>query len=172
MSKSGMLAFASAAAIVASVATADSSEAAASDVYTGCVGPGGNLIHVAVGMEPKKPCKGPFTEVTWNEAGPAGPPGLDGQDGVSGWQVIEVTQIFSSWAANEVKTINATCPSGKKLLGGGVQFPATIGQFAVKNSFPVPPAYVKWEGTVQNLGATYNQISVWAVFAIFANITL
>lgn len=51
------------------------------------------------------------------EQGPAGPQGPVGAPGISGYQTV-----FATGASNSVsfKSLNATCPSGKRALGGGV----------------------------------------------------
>jgi hypothetical protein len=61
-------------------------------------------------------------------AGPAGPPGL------SGVERIENTIAASSVAT---KSTSLTCPSGKRLIGGGARvLPLNIGGVALTQSFP------------------------------------
>ena len=57
-----------------------------SDMLTGCIGPGGNFIHVAAGPNPSKSCPPSFVQKTWNQAGPQGP---DGAAGISCWDLNE-----------------------------------------------------------------------------------
>jgi len=50
--------------------------------------------------------------------GAAGPAGAQGAPGVSGWEVVVVGGVL---LANQISGgVEATCPAGKKLLGGGV----------------------------------------------------
>lgn len=50
-------------------------------------------------------------------AGPQGPAGPAGAPGVSGYQLVSVESPTDS---NPTKQITASCPSGKKVLGGGI----------------------------------------------------
>ena len=54
------------------------------DTYTGCLGSGGMIKHVAVGTEPLRPCHAPQVEITWNQTGPAGPARPAGAVGAQG----------------------------------------------------------------------------------------
>ena len=59
------------------------------DTYTGCLGSGGTIKHLAVGTEPLRPCRAPQVEITWNQTGPAGPArpaGAVGPQGLAGPQ--------------------------------------------------------------------------------------
>lgn len=61
--------------------------------------------------------------VQWNTRGPAGPRGLPGVSG------IETLVEQSERDASDVKAINASCPPGKTVLGGGAN--VTSDEFAV-----------------------------------------
>ena len=52
--------------------------------YTGCLGTGGQIKNVAVGTDPRKPCREPQVQITWNQTGPEGPAGADGTAGAAG----------------------------------------------------------------------------------------
>ena len=52
-------------------------------------------------------------------AGPEGPQGPAGEDGVSGYEVVSET-YFTLFFGGESKTYTIDCPSGKRVLGGGV----------------------------------------------------
>ena len=67
-------------AAVATMVSADGGEISA------CLGPGGNLTHVALGSAPAKECAPPFEQITWNMMGPAGPEGPQGPEGPAGPQ--------------------------------------------------------------------------------------
>jgi hypothetical protein len=70
-------------------------------------------------------------------AGPAGPQGLAGANGVSG---LEIVNIATGMDSDTEKSMTATCPAGKKVVGGGgyaiglLGFPDNIGLVA---SYPV-----------------------------------
>ncbi len=49
-------------------------------------------------------------------AGPQGPAGLQGTNGVSGLQIVFATSPLNS---DIEKSITATCPAGKQVIGGG-----------------------------------------------------
>ena len=71
-------------------------------------------------------------------AGSSGPAGAPGPAGVSGWEQINVTDSCSNVAFCNVE---AKCPAGKKLLGGGAQ-PLTGGgppgvEVVVSASLPI-----------------------------------
>ena len=49
--------------------------------------------------------------MSWNQAGPAG---ADGKPGISGYEVVKAGSLFTPGSIAA-----ATCPAGKKVLGGG-----------------------------------------------------
>ena len=57
--------------------------------------------------------------------GPAGPPGEQGPVGISDLEVVIVESAVDSSVVFGSKVLNALCPDGKKVLGGGVRF--TVG---------------------------------------------
>jgi hypothetical protein len=65
--------------------------------------------------------------------GPAGPAGPAGPSGLSGLERVETTSPANS---NAVKTQATVCPTGKRLLGGGVRLNTPLAQLAVQQSFP------------------------------------
>jgi hypothetical protein len=48
------------------------------NIYTGCLNPGGNILKVAIGDEPAKPCVDDQLQISWSAEGPQGPPGAHG----------------------------------------------------------------------------------------------
>ncbi|MEE8375983.1 MAG: collagen-like protein [Acidimicrobiia bacterium] len=54
------------------------------DVYSGCLSPGGAVTDVAIGEEPLKECKGNKVAISWNQTGPEGLPGATGPQGPQG----------------------------------------------------------------------------------------
>ncbi len=62
---------------VALVASADTED----QVYTGCLTKKGELLRVAIGDEPAKPCWRGHEQISWSEEGPEGPRGRRGRAG-------------------------------------------------------------------------------------------
>jgi hypothetical protein len=65
--------------------------------------------------------------------GPAGPPGPAGAVGVSAEQLVTSETSTNS---NAVKSQSVSCPSGKKVLGGGAAVSATSNSLAITRSSP------------------------------------
>lgn len=59
-------------------------QAQTGQVYTGCLNKGGDIINVAIGTTPLKPCSSTETQITWNATGPQGPQGPEGLQGLPG----------------------------------------------------------------------------------------
>jgi hypothetical protein len=95
-------------------------------------------------------------------AGPAGPAGPQGAKGVSGYQVV-VTGGSLVAAGNSV-TQTATCPSGKKALGGGLSTNAPSSGMTVTQSAPLDDG-AGWTGSMRNLSSTTNAVYGWAICA-------
>ena len=103
---------------------------AATNKLTGCRNTStGTLDQVKAGLLPMGgACGAGEVAVTWNKTGPRGPqgatgatgatgaPGAPGAPGVSGWQMVTSTSSYSSVSPRQQV---ATCPPGKKVVGGG-----------------------------------------------------
>ena len=76
---------------------------------TGCVGPNGGDLKV-INAEAGASCSKGQTQLSWNQQGPAG------QNGVSGYETVTAKSDVDS---THDKTVFASCPPGKKALGGG-----------------------------------------------------
>lgn len=176
---------ASAAGLLAIGAAVSNSNSTAKN-YTGCL-KRGELIKVAVGKKPMKPC-GKAKTVRWNAKGqpgapgadgapgaqgPAGsdgsqgPPGADGSDGVSGWQKMNA---LTAIAANGTATQAVWCPSGKVATGGGWGVDnALLNDVIVRSSTPVESSgFHAWQATVDNTGSGTGNLYVY-VFCANAN---
>jgi hypothetical protein len=71
-------------------------------------------------------------------AGPPGPPGAQGNPGVNGVSGLEIVYATSATNSDTEKMVTASCPAGKKVLGGGgyafnLTFPDEV---ALVASFP------------------------------------
>lgn len=99
-----------------------------------------------IDAEAGQTCNGGQQLLTWNQQGPAG------QDGVSGYQVVHSTSSYDSVTK---KSAIATCPSGKKPVGGGVN----VGMHAGP-SYISPPgvAVVATQPTGNGWGAVAKEI--------------
>ena len=62
------------------------------------------------------PAGTPGADGAQGPAGATGPQGATGTNGVSGWQLIPGTP---SGDIENVRTVTASCPAGKKVVGGG-----------------------------------------------------
>ncbi len=76
-------------------------------------------------------------------AGPAGPVGPAGQPGVSGYEIVQAAVNLNP---GTVTQWDATCPSGKRVLGGGVS--ASISSAVVFGN--KPQGDTAWRGEVYN----------------------
>jgi hypothetical protein len=114
---------------------------AATNKLTGCRNTStGTLDQVKAGLLPLGGAGGAGeVAVTWNKTGPRGPqgpaaatgatgaPGAPGAPGVSGWQMVTSTSSYSSVSPRQQV---ASCPAGKKVVGGG-------GNASGGNAFPL-----------------------------------
>jgi len=97
--------------------------------------------------------------------GPAGIQGPQGQAGVSGHQRVSAT---TSIPASFLATLVASCPSGKKVLGGGVQFPSLgsqLDQLKLVMHQSYPSSDSSWQVYFSNTNAFAVQATVWAICA-------
>ena len=94
-----------------------------------CVDPKGSIVIVGTGV----PCAKGDQALTWNIQGPAGP---QGGPGVSGYEVVAVQQMNTS----NTLTVQASCPAGKRVLGGGAEVlgSITVGTSVLRQSGPTP----------------------------------
>lgn len=65
-------------------------------------------------------------------AGPEGPAGPAGPPGISGWQIVTATSGTAS-ALTSTLNVLASCPSGKKVIGGGGEIVGDGKQFVAFN---------------------------------------
>jgi hypothetical protein len=102
-------------------------------------------------------------------AGPAGPTGATGPagpagaPGLSGLERIDTTSASNSTSP---KTQATTCPTGKRLLGGGVRLNPLLTQLDMQQSFPDNDN--TYRATVREVTATAANWSI-TVFAVCAN---
>jgi len=75
--------------------------------------------------------------------GPPGPQGPQGSVGISGYEIVEVSDIYTIQPGHKL-VITATCPNGKKVLGGGHE----VSRVYVRRSIPVDGQ--EWQLRVEN----------------------
>jgi len=113
------------------------------------------------------PCKSSETPVSWNQAGQAG---QDGADGVSGYETVVKEQPED--ALGFFGSVSATCPTGKKVTGGGAIAVTADGGvqdgYQVINSSPTADS-TGWRATF-NIGNPLNDSFVLKVYAICATV--
>jgi hypothetical protein len=132
-------------------------------VIHGCYNKSGGTLRVIDSDNPTKKCSSTQLPLNWNQQGapgPAGPSGPAGADGVSGYQ--QVSAVFTN-PANSQTVGRATCPSGTKVVGGGVFGSGGVTQ-SVNSSFPNGDG--TWEVYVNNTASTASGFSVWAVCVV------
>jgi hypothetical protein len=95
--------------------------------------------------------------------GPTGPTGASGAPGLSGMERVDTTSVSNSLST---KTQATTCPSGKRLLGGGVRLNPLIAQLGVQQAYPDNDNVFR--ATVREVTATATNWSI-TVFAVCAN---
>jgi hypothetical protein len=100
-------------------------------------------------------------------AGPAGPTGPSGPPGISG---VERKDLSSPSSSINSKSIEAVCPSGKRVVGGGARVTgAGAGNVSVVESFPDSDG-TKWNVVGREVVATALswQLTGYALCAVVA----
>ena len=118
----------------------------------GCYVPNSGTVYRIKGPKLPDSCRAPtHVEFSWNIQGPAGPAGPAGPQGpqgpigpqgpagVSGW--VRVRRVFTV-DVGQKGGVHVACPTGKKLLGGGV----TPGNVLISG----PSSDAEWAVLVQN----------------------
>ena len=108
-------------------------------------------------------CKANETALTWNQTGPQGvpgPAGATGPSGLSGYEVINNIQNGALQVGGNVDLV-ATCPTGKKVLGGGYVVPS------VSDTAPLSrpePGNTAWRVSFHSNGGS-GAVSVYVICA-------
>ena len=97
------------------------------------------------------------------EAGPAGPAGPAGAPGLSGVQTVQGAGL--PIAVGELKGSTATCPAGKRVIGGG----ASSGNQPLAFRFLGTAGDTTYLAIAKNVGAQADTLYVWAVCATVAS---
>ncbi len=94
--------------------------------------------------------------------GPEGPQGPQGPAGVSGLQRVQGSATSISAGGSGSSTV--TCPSGKKVTGGGGNTPTGVTKTYITDSYP-NSALTTWTVYATNTATTSSSITSWAVCA-------
>ena len=86
-------------------------------------------------------------------AGPPGPPGAQGNPGINGVAGLQIVNEVSAVDSSSQKVVTATCPAGKRAIGGGgfaynLGFPSEV---ALVASFPFNAS--GWRVAAQEINA-------------------
>jgi hypothetical protein len=100
--------------------------------------------------------------------GPAGPAGRTGPTGPVGVSAEELVTADSSSNSNTVKSQSVSCPSGKKVVGGGAAVNVTSNSLAITRSFP-SAGLTAWTAEAQEASAFAGNWKV-TVYAVCANV--
>lgn len=141
---------------------------------TACAAKDGGALRL---VAKKKACRSDERPVTWGKRGPQGAPGTNGANGaagpqgpagapgVSGYEVVEeFRQIGGTYFAN----VYATCPAGKRIVGGGAFALSAQGEelgsgsFLVRSQAPTADGR-QWVATIDNTGAFVSRFVVRAI---------
>jgi hypothetical protein len=152
-------------AVIGTLAIAGVSYAAnitTSTVIHGCVkNNGGSIRIVATAASCDRKSESPLD---WNSAGPAGSPGISGYEIVVKEQAESALGFFGS--------VSVSCPTGKKVLGGGALAVTADGGvqdgYQVLNSSPLADS--GWRATF-NIDNPLNDDFVLKVYATCANVS-
>ena len=112
-------------------------------------------------------------QLTTGPPGPAGPPGprgVPGPKGAPGVSGLERVDASSSSSSSNTKSVVATCPSGKRVVGGGAQATGSgANKVSVNQNFP-DSAGNKWNANGVEVVAT---AASWALsaYALCANVS-
>jgi hypothetical protein len=101
-------------------------------------------------------------------AGPVGPAGRTGPTGPVGVSAEELVTVDSSSNSNTVKSQSVSCPSGKKVVGGGAAVNVTSNSLAITRSFP-SAGLTAWTADAQETAAFAGNWKV-TVYAICAKV--
>ena len=100
-------------------------------------------------------------------AGPRGVPGPKGAPGVSGLERVDASTSSSS--ANS-KSVVATCPSGKRVIGGGAQATGSgANKVSINQNFPDSSGN-KWNAQAVEVGSTGQSWQLQS-YALCANVS-
>lgn len=101
--------------------------------------------------------------------GPPGPAGPEGEPGISGYQVVTATRSVTAVPLMGLLSNRATCPTGKRLLGGGLmtQFGARL--LTLNASYPETVTQ-SWYVELRNAESGPTGSAELTVFAICATV--
>lgn len=96
--------------------------------------------------------------------GKDGADGADGADGVSGWEIVSQTSTHTTLAGGGFER-TATCPAGKKVMGGGGKLNPPEALLLVSDSWPAADDEWKVQYTNTSILPLTNDVTVYAICA-------
>lgn len=166
----GGFAAAVAATVAAGIAFASIPDAAG--VIHGCYSKPFGLLRV-IDPAAGQSCHKWETTLDWGQQGPPGPQGAPGPQGpqgapgISGYQVV-VTQAQPTILGGASNTVEADCPQGKNVLGGGGSSTLSGQELHLQTSAP-NGTNTGWLAEFANMTANPQQAFLW-VYAICATL--
>jgi len=100
-------------------------------------------------------------------AGPTGPAGVAGPQGVPGASGVQIVTVSTVSNSANVKWIQAHCPAGKSVVGGGAKLFNAGGFVALDESYPA--SATSWLASGYEINPTFANWSLM-VFAICATV--
>ena len=85
-------------------------------------------------------------------AGPAGQQGPAGPQGAPGLAALEIVTAESPSSSDQNRQVEATCPAGKQVVGGGAHLWNAASDVALDESYPA--SATKWRATAWEVNAT------------------
>jgi hypothetical protein len=126
-------------------------------VIHACYDKKGNLLVVDPGAGGQ--CAASQTPLSWSQTGPPGPAGPAGPSGpLAGWEVV---RVLADWPPHFQQAVTASCPTGKRPLGGGY-FPVNVqGSLNVLGTYPSGP-----NGDSGGIPPTAADFTGWSLYAL------
>lgn len=109
---------------------------------------------------PVGPAGAPGAPGATGAAGPAGPAGASG---VSGLEIVMVSSANDSYG---LKVATASCPTGKRVIGGGGRLVGAPGFVALDESYPLGTTQYRAYGTEINATANNWRVDAFAICAL------
>ena len=82
--------------------------------------------------------------------GPEGPQGPGGPQGPAGLSGLQIVTTFTALNSNPFKPMTATCPVGKRVVGGGAYIQGATNQVGIVASYPA--SSTTWGASAYELG--------------------
>jgi hypothetical protein len=105
----------------------------ATGTITSCYAGKGGAVRI---IDTGAACKSGETKLTWNQHGNPGTNGTNGTNGVSGYTRVSDSGTYVFPGDEPFVTAGVTCPTGRKVLGGGGNAAYASGHVYIASSYP------------------------------------